>query len=92
MGIGEIILLTVLWIVICLLNFVVFIMLYDEVGLKDYVDKLSVRGRNILFRVFVILGPISLVIAFVFLIVCILFYLLKEAYKWLIDIDNTELI
>lgn len=92
MGIGEIILLAVLWIVICLLNFVVFIMLYDDVGLKDYIDKLSVRGRNILFRVFVILGPISLAIAFVFLIICILFYLLKEAYKWLIDIDNTELI
>ena len=92
MGIGEIILLAVLWIVICLLNFVVFIMLYEDVGLKDYADKLSVRGRNILFRVFVIFGPISLVLAFVFLIICILFYLLKEAYKWLIDIDNTELI
>ena len=92
MGIGEIILLTVLWIVICLLNFVVFIMLYEDVGLKDYADKLSVRERNILFRAFVILGPISLVLAFVFLIICILFYLLKEAYKWLIDIDNTELI
>ena len=90
MGIGEIILLTVLWIVICLLNFVVLMMLYE--GLKDYADKLSVRGRNILFRVFVILGPISLVLAFVFLIICILFYLLEEAYKWLIDIDNTELI
>ena len=92
MGIGEIILLTVLWIVICMLNFVVFIMLYDDVGLKDYTGGLSIRGRNILFRVFVILGPISLVLAFVFLIIGILFYLLKEAYKWLIDIDNTELI
>jgi hypothetical protein len=67
-------------------------MLYDNVGLKDYVDKLGIRGRNILFRVFVILGPISLVLSFVSLLIFVVARLIRDGYIWLIDIDNNELI
>lgn len=75
------------------LNYMIFKFLYEEdTNISDYINKLSVRKRNILLRVYVLLGPITFSTTMIFFIFFILYILGKYAYGWVIDIDKDEII
>ena len=54
--------------------------------------NLSTRAQNILLRVYVCLGPISFVLSLIAFILTLLLELFKDFYKWLVDIDNPDIL
>ena len=73
------------------LNYIIFKLLYEETSFYDYINKFGVRKRNILFRVYVLLGPISFATTFIFVFFFSIYLLGKYVYMWVIDVDNEQL-
>lgn len=92
MNIALIFLCVVGWAILCLLNYYLFSELCEAMSLREYINKLSVRTRNILFRIYILLGPISLVLTFIGVVLTMITFLFIIGIKWLIDIDNEDFI
>ena len=80
------------WAILCLLNYYLFSELCEAMSLRQYINKLGVRTRNILFRIYILLGPISIVLTFLGVFLAMITFLFIIGIKWLIDIDNEELL
>lgn len=80
------------WAILCALNYYLFMNLCETINLQEYINKLNTRTRNILFRVYILLGPISLVLTYICFILTVIVYLFIIGIKWLIDIDNEKFI
>lgn len=80
------------WCLFCLLNYLIFSMiLTDNYWLKKRIKQMKVRLRNILFRVFILLGPISFVLIILVIFVFGAYLCGRIVYHWLIDIDNENI-
>ena len=80
------------WCLFCILNyFSVSIFLTDNNWLKKHVKQMKVRLRNILIRVFILLGPISFVLMMLVIFILGLYLCSNVIYHWLIDIDNEKI-
>lgn len=80
------------WAILCALNYYLFTNLYEAINLQKYINKLNTRTRNVLFRIYILLGPISLVLTYISIVLTVIVYLFIIGIRWLIDIDNKKFI
>ena len=93
MNTALIILSIAVWLMSSLVSYMLIGMFYHEMRwLSTLIDKMNVKVRNILLRVYVLLGPISLVITLVCSLLFVLYLFIWVIWEWLKDIDNERFI
>lgn len=82
-----------LYIVLCVGFYLIFNEVYNDFGeFRCWVeDHMSIRTRNIIFRILIVLGPIVFILMLLTIFIGVLIPLLKQTWKWFVDIDNKEL-
>ena len=81
------------WLMSSLVSYMLIGIFYHEITeLSALIKKMNIRVRNILLRIYVLLGPISLVITLVCALFFVLYLFIWMIWEWLKDIDNERFI
>lgn len=80
----------VLWAVLCFGTYAVLEEAYKDLDiLHDFVDEhMSVRTRNIILRIFVVLSPVVFLPLIFTVLIIALIPAIKAGWEWFIDIDQ----
>ena len=85
-------LLAIAWVLISILSFLMLIIFRDQFDLDKLFSNMRTRTKNILVRIYVILGPISFALSLVIIMLWMVYTMFHEIIKWLIDIDNEDIL
>jgi len=80
----------ILWVVLCFGTYAVLEEVYKDLDiLRDFVDEhMSVRTRNIILRILVVLGPVVFLPLIFAVLIIALIPVVKACWEGFIDIDQ----
>lgn len=83
------------YVMVCVLTYTFCLLIKDVLSNDDipgFINRMSVKTKNILIRVFILLGPITLIPSIVlFILILGLVPMTKDCFKWVIDVNTKNI-